>query len=436
MKAKWLLLVVCLAACGGTSQDEADTKPQPLDAKTDSTFIDTDSAGPDSPCVPICAGKECGDDGCGGTCGDDGTYLTCNEETWEYGPPCSEKLFDDEVCGSGEDVRPECGFCPSEADGVVCVFEEGEGIEAVNTRCECDNWSEAFLCTWIKPIPGQIHCQMDSDCPEGLCNGACHPHTHPYCTTNCTTHADCQEGAYCGYNISVNFWETVDDWPPHYAPRCVPVGFQTCETSCYPGHVFDGCPCETDADCNQGGWGFCIPARYGRMCSVSSCMPECMHNLACDDISGATPDPLFSCVDSNIIEGMPCRSNEECRYPWDPTDTDSDGHCVIQGDMGAFCVGSKYDWWNVEFAPAICPSGGDCAFLESKVIPQDFFECPWYHVEMEAATDCAVFNEHGTCLGERRCTEAGLTECDALNPTAEICDGVDNDCDNETDEGC
>lgn len=458
MKAIWVLMAVGAAACGGkTSGDGSDTVP--VDAPNSDglqqicetgtrwceendamectanglsawrTPCGTGTCFQGTCCTRMCFDKNCGDDGCGGVCGDCGPFLSCDEETWECGSPCADELFSNEVCGSGEDVQASCGACTPDGAGTLCIREEEDAEGVLQTWCECYGGEEGFRCTWMKSIPDQVHCQEDDDCPGGFCTSACHPHVLPYCTANCMAHADCPEGTYCGDFVSVNFWEEPDDWPPHGAARCVPDGYQVCGY-CDPEHPHDGCPCETDADCGTDSWDLCLPARHGRMCSVTRCMPECEQELACGMVSGVGPDMVFSCVDPNIIEGMPCHSNGDCVIPWDPLG--SERYCVVQGEVGAFCtVGAK---GAVHEKP--CLGRGPCYAMPCCPIPEDFLECPWYHVAMEASTDCTVSNEFGACLGERRCTEAGLTDCDAVIPAEETCDGVDNDCDGETDEGC
>jgi hypothetical protein len=56
-------------------------------------------------------------------------------------------------------------------------------------------------------------------------------------------------------------------------------------------------------------------------------------------------------------------------------------------------------------------------------------------VAIEPATTCRLTNEFGACEGTRRCTEGGLTDCDAPSASAEQCNNIDDDCDGQTDEG-
>jgi hypothetical protein len=67
------------------------------------------------------------------------------------------------------------------------------------------------------------------------------------------------------------------------------------------------------------------------------------------------------------------------------------------------------------------PDDGQCA-------------CPAQAIASGASTTCSVSNDLGTCLGARTCGIDGLSACSAPAPAAEVCNGVDDDCDGSVDE--
>jgi hypothetical protein len=61
--------------------------------------------------------------------------------------------------------------------------------------------------------------------------------------------------------------------------------------------------------------------------------------------------------------------------------------------------------------------------------------CSPFAITHQASTECGVANQHGTCIGERVCAAEGLSACDAASAQTETCNGLDDDCDGETDKG-
>ena len=53
---------------------------------------------------------------------------------------------------------------------------------------------------------------------------------------------------------------------------------------------------------------------------------------------------------------------------------------------------------------------------------------------VQASTPCSISNEFGQCEGTRQCGFTGLTLCDVQAPQAEICNGLDDNCNGEVDE--
>ena len=180
MKAMWVLLMVCLAACVGKTPGGADAAPdmakvdaldvvadlagevgqdtQPLPDTLDTVSppdtldlidvnfqpdttdsIDTapppdtlDTVDTDIPCNPDCDGKECGDDGCGGSCGacegggicGDGACVECwdwNDVDWDG---CNDGVIAEwlvnQVTGDHQEVR---GITGIETGGFVIIWD-------------------------------------------------------------------------------------------------------------------------------------------------------------------------------------------------------------------------------------------------------------------------------------------------------------------------
>ena len=91
----------------------------------------------------------------------------------------------------------------------------------------------------------------------------------------------------------------------------------------------------------------------------------------------------------------PCGTADDCA-PGEP--------CVPYGNVGSFC-------------------GELC---------EDFICTP---ASEGVQTACKKVSEIGVCTGTRGCVDGELTACSALLPGPEVCDGLDNDCDGQTDEG-
>ena len=192
-----------------------------------------------------------------------------------------------------------------------------------------------------------------------------------------------------------------------------------------PGEA--GYPCESASQCNEG---FCIQTADGKQCTVT-CQEECPFDWQCLLHNPSLPDQIYVCVPAFVDLCRPCANNSDC---W-ANGVDGGQSCVSYGAEGLFCGSSCAA---NEDCPAdyACVEATDASGAQVTRCKRTLGECQceqWY-VDQGASTFCFVENEWGLCTGERACKSLGLTGCDAPVPDAELCNGQDDDCDGDVDE--
>ena len=180
----------------------------------------------------------------------------------------------------------------------------------------------------------------------------------------------------------------------------------------------EGCflePCQQNADCLSGVCGL----HLGELLCSESCIDECPLGWTCQAVETSPGETVSACVSDVSHLCLPCIDDEDCS-----------GRCVDYGEEGSFCGASCVD---------VCPTGYTCAQQSDdsrQCVPTEgVCGCTDYAISMELATGCAQSNDTGVCVGLRICTADGLGDCNASEPIAEICNGLDDNCDQTIDEG-
>ncbi|HEY5922059.1 MAG TPA: MopE-related protein, partial [Kofleriaceae bacterium] len=181
-------------------------------------------------------------------------------------------------------------------------------------------------------------------------------------------------------------------------------------TDATPGEFAD--PCTHHTECVSG---YCVEAAGGAGGSCSrTCDDDCPTGWDCLPVD-FPEGTVRVCVQSSGRLCALCATDGEC----------PGGVCVTI-DNSTRCATSCASQAN-------CPDGYTCGPDPTLIHPGMFClpalsSCTCSTETSGATRTCAVTNGNGTCTGMQTCGASGWSVCDAAPPAAEVCDGLDNDC--------
>ena len=165
--------------------------------------------------------------------------------------------------------------------------------------------------------------------------------------------------------------------------------------------------CTSNDDCQSG---YCVWHQGDEVCT-RTCISACPEGFACRQDLSAGADLSYVCVSLHPTLCRPCKT---------------DGDCLVD--------------------TAVCGANGFCATACSSDVPcPDGFVCEDGHcagpcectataIALGLPALCLAVNDLGTCLGYGVCAEGGVEDCDAAEPAPDQCNGLDDDCDGDTDD--
>ncbi|MBR57575.1 MAG: hypothetical protein CMH54_05895 [Myxococcales bacterium] len=327
-------------------------------------------------CTPNCQGKECGADGCGSTCGECGTGETCDLNNFICVPGC-EPSCDGLACGS-DGCGGTCGVCGEGevCDSGVCTAGECSGYPSWIDDGYCDSANNNVFCSWD-----------GGDCCES---------SNESCATSPTYPCDCQDPDACENN-------------PANCAACVPncdglnCGDDGCGGSC--GNCVDAQVC-SDGVCGpivcegNESWiddDYCDTSNNNEGCAWDGGDCCLSTNPVCDD-------NLFSvcdCQDPDACENNPANCGSTCEPDCTGLQCGDDG---CGGSCGTCDAGQSCD-------SGVCVSGGTCGGNEIWIGDgycdngNNNLECSW-----DGGDCCPSTNES--------CATAFAFPCICLDPDA------------------
>ena len=189
-----------------------------------------------------------------------------------------------------------------------------------------------------------------------------------------------------------------------------------------------GCPCSGDSDCTEAPLCLKADAAESGTCAVPCPNGSCESGKSCRNIA----EKGWFCVEAAARLCDPCAVDADCQ-----TLGHAGAACVNYGAIGRFCgvacTGDADCGAGYACRSGLSTSGSavqQCVKLSADGKTQVECGCSERAKSQKLATACGSAG----CAGSRSCGESGLSACSAATAAAETCNGIDDDCDGETDE--
>ncbi len=320
--------------------------------------------------------------------------------------------FADMLCapydGLGDICQPISGSCECNSFTAgtkrTCSSTNDVGICFGFETCDPDaGWSPCDAA-----VPAEESCDgKDNDC-DGLIDGGLPP-TQPCAVENgwgsCAGLAVClgTPGWVCQASAPA---QEICDYKDNNCDGVVDEGFMVDGTY----HTLHHCgQCNNDCEGSLPlAVAFCDAQGLAPECKVQECLP------------GFFQVNDYQCIDPPDVQCAECVTDATCYF----------GTCVAL-ELGHHCLLPCPD-------EGTCDAGFHCEALdgEGELCVPDTGSCECNEGSSGETISCSVQNPWGTCFGQRVCDpETGWSDCNAATPAEEVCDGVDNDCDGLLDDG-
>ena len=180
-----------------------------------------------------------------------------------------------------------------------------------------------------------------------------------------------------------------------------------------------GCPCSSGGDCESG---YCIQG-YTEFVCTQRCVDDCPDGYRCVVLASTCPDCEAVCVAELSKNCAPCAVDTDCIAGRCLTLANGQTACADPCDDQNPC-GDSFDCVAAEATEGV---GGWCKPLNGT--------CDCAASNAGATRPCTVKNTFGLCAGEEHCDVAlGWTACTSVVPSAEVCNGFDDNCNGFADE--